>query len=98
MLTATETVGSPRLEEAAPTPPVPAEIVGPTEEVAMRAATDPTAFTSAPPSPEPQETQRTPGVDEGVDASPGTADDGGVSAERAGYLARLKDWLSKRLR
>ena len=98
MLTAIETIGSPRLEEAAPSPPVPAEIVGPTEEVVMRATTGAMASTSAPQGPEPQETQRTPGADEEAGASPGSADDGGVSAGRAGYFARLQDWLSKRLR
>ena len=97
VLTAIETTGSPRLEVVASTPPVPAEIVGPTEEVTMRDATDSIASTSAPRSPEPQETQRTPGADEGAGALSGTANDGGGPAERAGYVARLKDWLLNRL-
>ena len=108
VLTAIETAGRTQIEEAVPTPPepattpsselVPAQIVGPTEEVTMRTTTDAMAFTSASRGPESQGTQRTPGADEEAGASPGSADDGGVSAERAGYFARLQDWLSDRLK
>ena len=98
VLTAIETAGSPRLEAAASSPPAPAEPVGPTEEVKMRAVSDPTAFTPAPERPEAQEAQQAPESDDETGAPPGAADHEGYSAGQVEYLARLRDWLSQHLR
>ena len=97
VLAATETTGSPRLEAAASSPPVPAEPVGPTEEVKMRAVVDPIAFTPAPGKPEAQEAKQAPVSDDEAGAPPGASDHEGISAGRAEYLARLQDRLFKRL-
>ena len=98
VLTAIETAGSPRLDAAALSPPVPVETVGPAEEVTMRAAIDPTALTSALGRPEAQEAQQAPESDDETGAPPGAADHEGYSAGYAEYLARLRDRLSQYLR
>ena len=97
VLAATETTGSPRLEAVASSPPEPAESVGPTEEVKMRAVVDPIAFTPAPGMPEAQEAQQATEADDETGAPPGASDHEGISAGRAEYLARLRDRLFKRL-
>ena len=97
VLTEIETAGSSRLEAAVSSPPLPAEIVGPTEEVQMRVVIDQMAFMPAPVRSEAQEAQQAPEADDETGASPGVADDESVSAGRAEYLARLQDRLFKRL-
>ena len=97
VLTAIERAGSPRLEAAVSSPPVPAETVGPTEEVKMRAAIDPMAFTPAPGGSEAQQAQQAPEADDETGAPPGVAEHEGISAGRAEYLARLQQRLFKRL-
>ena len=98
VLSAIEPAGSPWLDAAALSPPVPAETVGPTEEVTMRVVIDPMALMPAPGMPEAHEAQQAPEADDETDAPPGAADDQGYSAGRVEYLARLRDRLSQYLR
>ena len=97
VLAAIETAGSPRLEATASSPHVPAETIGPIEEVKMRAAIDPMAFTPALGRPEAQQSKQAPEADDETGAPPGASDHEGISAGRAEYLARLQDRLFKRL-
>ena len=98
VLAATETAGSPRLEAAASSPPVPAETIGPAEEVTMRAAIDPTALKPAPGGPEAQQAQQAPDADDETGAPPDATGQDSYSAGQVEYLARLRDWLSQHLR
>ena len=98
VLAATETAGSPRLEAAVSSPPVPAETIGPAEEVTMRAAIDPTALKPAPGGPEAQQAQQAPDADDETGAPPDATGQDSYSAGQVEYLARLRDWLSQHLR
>ena len=98
VLAAIETAGSPRLEAAASSPHVPAETIGPTEEVTMRVVIDPMALMPAPGMPEAQQAKQAPEADDETGAPPSATDHEGYTAGRVEYLARLRHRLSQYLR